>query len=121
MLPMLRQNQDLVVIEPPKRHIRRYDVVLYKRGSKYVLHRVIGMREHCCLIRGDNTYYAENDVMDSDVLGVLTSFVRNGKRHDVTDWGYWCYVRFWCATFPLRFLCIRLLRKMKRIIQRRCP
>ena len=33
MLPMLRENQDLVVIAVPKGPLKKYDVALYKRGK----------------------------------------------------------------------------------------
>ena len=35
MLPMLRQNRDLVVIAPPQGRLQKYDVALYRRGSAY--------------------------------------------------------------------------------------
>ena len=103
MEPMLRQNRDLVVIEVPASRLKKYDVALYKRGTSYVLHRVIGVKDDHYLIRGDNTYALET-VPDSAVLGVLTAFQRKGKKYSVTDRGYRCYVRFWDAIYPLRAL-----------------
>lgn len=103
MEPMLRQNRDLVVIEVPALRLKKYDVALYKRGTSYVLHRVIGVKSGHYLIRGDNTYALET-VPDSAVLGVLTAFQRKGKKYSVTDRGYRCYVRFWDAIYPLRAL-----------------
>ena len=103
MLPMLHQDRDLVVIEPPKGRLQKYDVALYRRGKYYVLHRVIRVKRDHYLIRGDNTYVLET-VPDSAVLGVLTAFQRKGKKHSVTDRNYRCYVRFWNAIYPLRAL-----------------
>ena len=54
MEPMLRQNRDLVVIEVPSSRLKKYDVALYRRGTSYVLHRVIGVKSDHYLIRGDN-------------------------------------------------------------------
>ena len=34
MNPMLYQNRDLVVIEPPAGRLDKYDVALYKRGKQ---------------------------------------------------------------------------------------
>ena len=133
MEPMLRQNRDLVVIEVPASRLKKYDVALYKRGTSYVLHRVIGVKDDHYLIRGDNTYALET-VPDSAVLGVLTAFQRKGKKYSVTDRGYRCYVRFWNAIYPLRALrarCRRLavgiarrlgiLPLLKRILRRERP
>ncbi len=114
MEPMLRQNRDLVIIQAPVSRLRKYDVALYKRGSGYVLHRVIGVKEDCYLIRGDNTYAVET-VPDSAVIGVLTSFQRKGKTYDVNDRAYRRYVRIWCAIYPLRACRFRFRRFAVRI------
>ena len=103
MEPMLRQSRDLVVIEVPAERLKKYDVALYRRGTSYVLHRVIGVKSDHYLIRGDNTYALEM-VPDGAVLGVLTAFQRKGKKYSVTDRSYRCYVRFWNAIYPLRVL-----------------
>ena len=109
MPPMLRQDRDLVMIEPPQGRLRPRDVALYRRGKDYVLHRVIRVEDGYYLIRGDNTYALEK-VPEKAVLGVLTGFVRKGKQHRVTDRGYLLYVRVWCVLYPLRHFCIRVRR-----------
>lgn len=101
MEPMLRQNRDLVVIQVPDSRLKKYDVALYKRGSSYVLHRVIAVKDDGYLIRGDNTYLIEN-VPESAVIGVLTDFDRKGKSYSVNDFGYRLYSRFWNGIYPLR-------------------
>lgn len=75
---MLYVNRDLVIISVPQGRLQPYDVALYRRGSAYVLHRVIQVREKDYLIRGDNTYRLEV-VPDSAVIGVLTGFKRKGR------------------------------------------
>ncbi len=116
MEPMLRQNRDLVIIEPAASRLERFDVALYKRGEQYVLHRVIGVCDGYYRIRGDNTYAMEH-VPDEAVLGVLVRFNRKGKTHAVTERGYRLYCRFWNLLYPLRFLwhrCVRLLKRIAR-------
>ena len=112
MLPMLRHDHDLVLIEavnsssaPPA----RYDVVLYKVDGKYVLHRVLRIDGDQYLIRGDNTYSVERVPADA-VIGVLTGFVRDGRQISVHDWRYRLYVRIWCALYPLRAALMRIRR-----------
>ena len=101
MLPMLHQNRDLVTIEVPDGRLKPLDVALYKRGSSYVLHRVIEVRDGYYLIRGDNTYALEH-VPDEDILGVLTGFMRKGKQYSVDDPSYRRYVRVWNAIYTAR-------------------
>jgi len=112
MKPMLHENRDLVIICVPEGRLRPYDVALYRRGSAYVLHRVIHVRERDYLIRGDNTYHMES-VPDSAVIGVLTGFKRKGKEYSVQDPVYRWYVRIWCAIYPVRAIIVFLLWKAK--------
>ncbi len=109
MEPMLRQNRDLVIIRVPSSRLRKYDVALYKRGKAYVLHRVIGVEKDCYLIRGDHTYSVEK-VPDQAVIGVLVSFRRKWKLHEVSEKGYLFYARCWHAIYPLRYACFRCRR-----------
>ncbi len=109
MEPMLRQNRDLVVIRVPSSRLKKYDAALYKRNGRYVLHRVVGVRDGYYLIRGDNTYGLEK-VPDEAVIGVLTGFQRKGKEISADDRFYRCYVRCWDAIYPLRLLYFRSRR-----------
>ena len=117
MLPMLHENRDLVMIEPPKGRLQKYDVALYRRGKAYVLHRVIAVREGDYLIRGDNTY-ADERVPDAAVIGVLTGFTRKGKTFSTADRRYQRYVRFWCGIYPVRKLLVRGRRLLGRILRK---
>lgn len=108
MKPMLYVNRDLVIISVPQGRLQPYDVALYRRGSAYVLHRVIQVREKDYLIRGDNTYRLEV-VPDSAVIGVLTGFKRKGKDYSVQDPAYRRYVRVWCAIYPARKVLVYLI------------
>lgn len=117
MMPMLHQNRDLVVIVPPEGRLKKYDVALYRRGKAYVLHRVIQVKEHGYLIRGDNTYAFEN-VSDEAVLGVLTAFTRKGKPYSVANRAYRCYASFWHAVYPVRRLAVKAWGLAKRIARK---
>ena len=102
MMPLLRQDRDLMVIEKkgPER-CRKYDVVLFKRGQKYVLHRILKVREQDYYIVGDNCRKGEY-VKDEQILGILTQVVRDGKTITPEDPDYQRYVHLWCDLYPLR-------------------
>ena len=102
MMPLLREDRDLMVIEKkgPER-CRKYDAVLFKRGDKYVLHRILQVREQGYYIAGDNCRKGEN-VREEQILGVLKQVVRDGKTIDVEDPAYQRYVHLWCDCYPLR-------------------
>ena len=99
MLPLLRQGKDLFILEKkgPER-CRVGDVVLYRRGEKYVLHRIVEVREKDYVILGDNCVAREYGITDGDVIAVMTGFVRGGKEHSVTEPGYRLYSSVWMRT-----------------------
>ena len=103
MRPMLRHRRDRVIIKPVgEARLSKWDLPLYKRpDGKYVLHRVIEVRDGYYVIRGDNTY-AKEHVPDDWIVGVMTEFYR-GKRHVLaTNRGYRRYAAFWQTVYPLR-------------------
>ena len=107
MLPLLRQGRDLFVVEKrgPGR-LRAGDVVLYRRPpDKYVLHRIVQVREKDYVILGDNCVNREYGITDGDILGVMTGFVRDGKQHTVTERGYRLYRFLWLHSAGARILC----------------
>ncbi|MBR4551107.1 MAG: S24/S26 family peptidase [Oscillospiraceae bacterium] len=99
MLPLLRQGRDLFILmkKGPER-CRVGDVVLYRAGEKYVLHRVVEVREDDYVILGDNCIRREFGISDEDIIGVMTGFVRGGKEHSVSDAGYRLYSAVWLRT-----------------------
>ena len=109
MWPMLRNRHDVMMVVPAARELRRYDVALYRRGEKYVLHRVVGHYENGSekgyVICGDNCVTLEY-IPRENVLGVLSGFYRNGRHIDCeTSRGYHAYSKLWVALFPVRKVC----------------
>lgn len=108
MRPLFHTHDSEVFILPLKEKAKKYDAVLYPaKNGKYILHRVIGFGEGEYLIRGDSTYVTEH-VPCSDVVGILSEFVRRGKHHTVDERPYRLYVRVWHAIYPVRFVCHRM-------------
>lgn len=104
MMPLLRQNRDLMVIEKKKiERCKKYDAVLYKRpNGKYVLHRIIKVRKSDYVICGDHCYRKEYGITDGQIIGVLKAVVRDGKTISVDDRKYLLYVHLWCDLFYIR-------------------
>lgn len=103
MKPMLRNRRDRIVLLPVgKERLKKWDLPMYRRADgKYVLHRIIDVKDDHYIIRGDNTYVKEY-VRDEQILGYVSEFYR-GNRHVSTDEkGYRRYAAFWHAIYPLR-------------------
>ena len=109
MLPLLRQYQDLIEIrkKEPER-CKRFDVVLYKRGSKYILHRILKVLPDGYLIAGDHLRVLERDIKDKDILGVMTRVIRNGKTITPDNKWYKLYVNLWCRPYHIRMLYLHI-------------
>jgi signal peptidase I len=110
MRPLFREGKDVVIVQKNNKPPKKYDVVLYGRAGKCVLHRVIRKKGDLNLIRGDNTYKMEY-IKDSNILGILMEFDRGKKHHTVKEHWYKWYSVIWTAIYPIRYLfvCIRLL------------
>lgn len=124
MMPLLRQDKDLMIIEKKKEgQLKNHDAVLFLRGNgQYVLHRILKVREKDYWIVGDNCVSGEY-VKEEQIIGVLTAVVRDGKKITVDDRKYRLYVWLWCNFYPVRFfllrckgLLYRVLRKVKRTL-----
>ena len=118
MEPLLRQGRDLFTVarKGPER-CRAGDVVLFRRGGNYVLHRVIRVRETDYICLGDNAVRKEYGVRDEDILGVLTGIVRNGKEYRTEDPRLRAYTAWILATAGARVLRIRIVEKIRRTIK----
>ncbi len=102
MMPMLGNRRDMVILERPKRPIRKYDVVLFKDdGGRYVLHRIVKIKPFEYITRGDNNFFVER-VCPDDVLAILTAFNKKGKRRNVDAFSYRLYSRFRVWNYPVR-------------------
>lgn len=117
MLPLLRQGRDLFTVRKKgKKRCKKYDVVLYRRPpSHYVLHRVIEVRQNDYVILGDNCIAKEYGITDDDIIGVMTEYVHNGKKHSVHEIGYRIYSWVWVTFAPVRIA----LRKIRSGLSRR--
>ena len=118
MMPLIKQDRDLLVIEPVKGRLKKYDVPLYKRDSgQYVLHRILKVRKHDYVLCDDNRWNKEYGIQDRHIIGVLTAVIRSGKEISVKDRKYRLYVHLWCDLFPIRAFIVHVKYKLKTIIK----
>ena len=124
-MPLLRQKKDIIEIRPIERSPKKYDVILYKRGSRYILHRILKVLPDSYIIAGDHNTFIEKDVADDMILGVMTRVIRDGKSITPDNFWYKVYVHLWCDAYPVRMKIIRwkyrvigILRAVKRRIKR---
>jgi signal peptidase I len=118
MRPLFKTNRDVVILKRCESEPKRYDVVLYKDAAgKYLLHRVIRVKDSFFIIRGDNTYRREVVAKDR-IIAVLTDYNRKGKKRSTNDVTFRIYSRFWCLIYPLRLLIHKGLSLARRVYRK---
>ena len=116
MLPLLRDRESIVIVEAIDRMPPRCgDVVLYKMGETYILHRVLRIKSDEYLIRGDNTWVKEHIPKDA-LLATMTGFYRHPEsklvsRNNAT-------YRLYVLVLPEIRLIRRVGSKIKRTIRK---
>jgi len=124
MMPLIRENKDIIIIKNRTTgNFKKYDAVLYKRPSvegrgAYILHRILKVNsDGTYWIVGDNCRKGET-VLNENILGILSSVVRDKKTVNVDDLNYKIYVHLWCDLYPVRFALFYLKEKalMTRIL-----
>lgn len=113
MMPMLKEGQDVIVVEAKPLKIKKYDVVLIRRDNKLVLHRITKVLENGFLFVGDNAFYKEI-IYFEQIIGILKEFYQNEKLVSVTDKKYRRYAFFRVKTYYLRLLLFRIKNLFKR-------
>ena len=113
MRPMLRQGIDSVELSPLPQRLQKYDLPVYRYPSgKYVMHRIIEVRDDCYVCMGDNTYRYEY-VDPKWMIGVVSAFKRGDREISVTTPLYRLYSRVWVALYPIRKPLYRAYHKVK--------
>lgn len=83
MLPTIVGDVDSVSLVKPEFPLAKYSIPLYKRDDGgYVLHRVIGKKNGCYIMRGDNQYFEEKGVREDQIVGVVKTFTHNGEVYE---------------------------------------
>ena len=98
-----------MTIIPLNRPLKRGDVVLFRLGEKYVVHRVWKLAEGRVRTFGDNCWNPDPWIPAEQVLGLVVKYVRNGKTHRLDTPAARAWGRMWMA-LHLLWRCYRRLR-----------
>ena len=79
MLPTVIPNEDCVVLIEPK-NVKKYDLILFTRpNGKYVLHRIIKIKNGEYIIKGDNQNWTEKTTIDKVIAKVSEVRKKDGS------------------------------------------
>ena len=103
MSPFLIHGRDTVYLSRLKRPAKRGDVLLYQRDNgAYVLHRVYKIEGNTLTMVGDAQVIPERGIHPEQVIAVMTSALRKGKRQ-APGWFWWeFFEKVWIRMLPLR-------------------
>jgi len=89
-------------VRPVRQPLEAGDVVLFRDAQdKYVLHRIIDLKDGCYLVRGDNTYTPDL-VPRVRIIGIMTGLWRAEKKVPLDSANYALYKRL-CLKHPFLF------------------
>jgi len=121
MMPLLRHNTDSVVLSPAPDTLSMYDIALYQRDNgDYVLHRMVGKADVIgeanegltYTMLGDNQFIKEYGIRHDQIIGIVTSFIKDGREHSVDELGYKIYCRVWYHSRQFRYFLKRVKCKI---------
>lgn len=122
MLPMLRSSGDSVTLEKPPAKLKKGTVALFilndERGRRFILHRLVRVKDGLYTFCGDNRYTHDTPVPYENILGVVTAYERCGKKRSLKEPWYRLYKLFMVSTYRIRRFSLRLERLVYRVWKR---
>lgn len=113
MSPTLMEDRDSVTLAKPGR-IKTGDVIFYKRDNgHFVLHRVVGKKNGCYKLCGDNQVGVEFPIRPDQVIAVVTEIHRKGETIKVNDFLYSLWVFVWTHSIKFRPFLIKIIFRIK--------
>lgn len=80
MLPFIRGGKDLVILEKASGDIVKDDIVLFRYGGRYVMHRVLCADDGSYDIQGDGVWLGHEYPVREQILAKATCILRAGKK-----------------------------------------
>ena len=94
MLPLIRPNIDRVMLKKAPEKLKKYDLPLYLReDGKFVLHRVVGVKEGGYTMCGDNQFEREYGVKNEQILALACGVYRENEFLPFDDKSYIKYCK----------------------------
>ena len=113
MLPLIREREDAVILISPD-FIEKGDIVFYQRDDgKFVLHRVIKIKNDIFTMCGDNQFVLEKGIRKNQIFAKVKSIKRDGVTFDKDNETYKKYIKS-LPSVRLKLKARALLSKIKR-------
>ena len=117
MYPFIHGGKDIAEVYPLKENedLKRWNVYLFKKNGKYIIHRLIKKEPNYLLMMGDGNRGIYEKIRENDVLGILRYvYCDNGNTIDCSSSAWLSKGRFWYALRPLRRYLLAIVRRLYR-------
>lgn len=120
MYPFFLSGRDQVTLSPICGKLKKNDMPFYRRtNGKFVLHRIVKVEKDgtytCC---GDHQWWLEKGLKHEQMIGVVTSFVRKGKRMTNKNVLYRIYSTVWTWILPCRRYIFGVQTRVRRLFKK---
>lgn len=113
MFPLFVNKRDMVVLSPVIRLKKRQICFYQTESGQYLLHRIVKITKAGVIFLGDNRIDPEIPLSKDRVYGVVTEYVRRGKRKKVNCLFQRIYAFIWCLSIKARPRLLKFLLKFK--------
>lgn len=112
MFPLFTSERDLVKLEKVKK-LKKKQIAFYLRDNgQYILHRIIKIKGEDIYCVGDNQTDIEGPLRKDQFKGIVTEYVRKGKRRKVNCLWQRFYSFIWCLSIKNRKRLLKFLFKI---------
>lgn len=96
-----------------RRELRRGDIVLFHFEGRYILHRVLKIKDGVAEIQGDGVYMSKEHCRLEHVYGRVVKVLKDGEKEiDPNSAGQRLLVWCWGALFPVRRYLLAVYRRL---------
>lgn len=115
MYPFLYDGRDQVVLRRPQNNeLRRGATVFFRYYDRYMIHRIVRVRERELWIRGDNRRVGGYEKVPPEaVVAIAESVKRNGRVISCFSAGWIFLSNLWMLSFRFRLTIYPFLRKTR--------
>ena len=94
MMPLLHEDRDMITVVNPQGKLKKDDIVFYQSSDgQYKISRVVFINADTYVMCGDAVWINEYNVSDEQIVGVMKSFVRKGRKYSTDSKEYERYLK----------------------------
>lgn len=115
MRPFIRGDEDILLLAPTSRSLRRGDIVLARlKSCEYVVHRIVKIDRNCIHLSGDGNLFQKEKCDKKYVFGMVEMICRHSRYLKLTNLSFRLLALGWYLLLPFRRLKYKILRKIRK-------